>query len=175
MVRCTIAFSLLAALAASSLAQTSRLPQPPNFGAPKSALFSKLEAAYLKAGFRGTTSRNTKGGWEIKSSATVAGNPVEFAGLTTKADDTAIMTLRLKPIRDPKKLTKDNLLRSYIESQEFSPAYFSYDLDNRRFEVRMAIGPGDLTEKAVRTAYDKLVHMATLTRDLWDDTRWKER
>ncbi len=141
--------------------------------AAQSAGYKKAEAALRSGGVTPKSGKDSAGRSYLVTQAKVGATTLDLRVTLSRDDRIALYALKLPVIRDPKKLTRDHLLRLFIESGEYGVAYFAYSMAEKRLELREPVPTSDLGPSTHRDAVARLVNFAMLTRAIWDDPALK--
>lgn len=167
----------LATLALPNIAGTQNkgLAKPPKFPDQKVKLPAALQTAqsYLIAmKYPVQVSKDKLQAPYLRSATSVGSDPLELQVTLTRDQSAIQIALRLRPISDPKKISRDNLLRMFIESREFGTAHYAYDLDAKRFELRQPLFASQFSQTQFSDAITRLKKFAEVTRASWDERKW---
>ncbi len=112
--------------------------------------------------------KETPAAWVIP--VTVASQKLELQ-IFRKPDSKVVwLLLKLKKLKSPQSMTKDNLMRMFILNQKYEPASFSYDLEGKRFQIDYAMDARDWSPEMAKWAIGRMTQMAASTRTVWDDS-----
>lgn len=165
----TLAAVALVTASAALLAWAQTRPSAPKLTPLLTKVSSLMEAERMKP----APITDARLGTVVRAAITVDGQPLELRASSASGDRIAMFALQLKPLRAPERIDKNTMWRMFIETREYGAAHFAYNLEAKRFELRLPVFGSDLSAATLRETTARLKNMAQVTRNLWDDTRWK--
>ena len=160
-------------LAAQAMAQPTKPPPFTQKQPAQSALFKKMVATVAVRKVALTPFLTSRNQWALRQPFDVDRYRLQMVLRPSSDEATILVTLQLKQLRDPAKVSKDNLVRMLVQNREFGAAHFSFDLDGKRFEINQVIPASNLTNAAIDEAFRRISAMAKSTASMWDDALWK--